>query len=219
MSKLTARCDNGWRTSLGRFLFRFFEEADMDYILTIETDIDAESPNDWDGWKLHSFWREHVSFTRREEFVDENDNLKIGIRRKLECGTAFWLIYYEHGLCLWKLYDAESVWKADGILVYDGKVTDLSPDKAVRKEYAKGFVDAYTEWSNGNCYYFSLKEYESGLDADSCGGFYGLDDLAEGLNDYLCDGDLIVAVEGDCKDMAQYLKLKKGVEICLAMEF
>lgn len=179
--------------------------------LRIGYDTDAECPNDWDGWTLYSFSTRHNSFRDPYKFLlDDYDNINIGIQSKLRAGTAFWLDYYEHGNCSWTLSGEgmscpwDSV-RHGGILLWERSPEDLGPkDYKGREKDARNFAETYTNWANGWCFWFDL-ETDDGRDVDSGGGFYSDDDVEEAIKELLDDGDIIIEVSGDAKDMADYM--------------
>lgn len=174
-------------------------------VVRIEHDSDTESPAEYGGWVLHSFSRRHRSFT-------DPDTLglgSIGFRRKLACGTAFLLSYYEHGNCQWALrgcgvscpWDSVDV---AGVLIWSDKPRDLAKDFDTRRKSAESFLSEYTDWCNGACYYFSITEYDDEgdevRDVDSCGGFIGSDRVLDCIREALADvgEDDDIEVRGDC---------------------
>ena len=181
--------------------------------LTINYDRDTESPNDNYGFALYSFSRKHLSFKHPENFFTEgNDGLipNIGIRRKLSCKTAFLLSYYEHGQCSWTLQNEGSScpWDSSnfaGILVWEEKPSDLGKDYDAREKSARCFLEEYTNWCNGQCFYYSIERTDTVEDLDdSCGGFIGSEWVLEHLKDehgelFDQDGDLLesVVVKGE----------------------
>jgi len=160
--------------------------------LTIEYDECVESPADDSQWEIYSFSSRHRNFKHPENFFP----LNIGLRRKLEVGTAFLLSYYEHGLCLWSLSGEgpncrwDSVGTA-GILIYRDPIKYLPKEYSERAEYARSFLKEYTEWCNGEVFCYCI-ESESECDKceqvereiiDSCGGFIGSESILDSLKD------------------------------------
>src|SRR5258708_17204217 len=109
------------------------------------------------------------------------DTINIGIRRKLEAGTAFVCSYFEHGNSLWFLKDSHNIshnpdfrWdgvKIAGLLVWTGKAKDCGENKEKREEHAISFLKDYTAWANGEAYYYRIEDMETGEELDSCGGY------------------------------------------------
>ena len=157
-------------------------------IVTLMNDTDSENPCKFGGWKLHSFSSRHSSFTSPDEFFP----LSIGLRRKLETGTAFILSYSEHGSCQWYLKTAGSpsdpfdTVGVAGILVWNEKVKDLPKGFEARKKFAASFCETYTSWCNGEVYGFQVEEvvtlpcgHTETKDGDSCFGFFEAESMAE----------------------------------------
>jgi hypothetical protein len=182
--------------------------------LTIEYDHDAERPDStYDGWKPISFGRRHINFEHPGNYcLNKQEN--IGLRRKLEVGLAFWLSYYEHGLCKWSIRGEGPQCRWDsvdvaGLLIWTGKPSDMGAKTYEdRARDARNFLEEYTDWCNGHCYWFSLEAAQRPL--DSCGGFIGTNQLTEAINEALEDGDEVI-VKGVAADLAQYLNLKATI--------
>lgn len=181
------------------------------YVLRIEHDSDCESPLEFDNWRFCSFSRRHNSFVD----PDELELNSLGMRRKFACGTAFMLSYYEHGNCAWSLLGAGQQCQWDtvngaGVLIWQGKAKDLGATVEKRREVAAAVLENYTDWCNGNCYWYSLEDSE-GETVDSCGGFIGEKWLAEYVNKQaLCQVDERAEIEivGDSKWIADYHEFK-----------
>jgi hypothetical protein len=183
--------------------------------LTIGYDADVEQPDSgYDGWKPVSFNCRHRNFEHPDRYcLHARENF--GLRRKLQVGLAFWLSYYEHSLCRWSLHGGGPQCRFDsvrtaGILIWTGKPSAIGAKTYTdRATDARHFLEQYTDWCNGSCYWFSLDDHEGNL-LDSCGGYIGTDQLAEAINESLDDGDR-VTVHGDAADLAQYLHLKATI--------
>jgi hypothetical protein len=179
--------------------------------LTIEYDADVERPDSiYDGWKPISFGRRHINFEHPDRYrLNQPEN--IGLRRKLDVGLAFWLSYYEHGLCRWSLRGEGPQCRWDsvdiaGLLIWTGKPSDMGAKTYEdRARDARHFLEEYTDWCNGNCYWFSLEDDQKLL--DSCGGFIGMEQLTEAINEALEARDQVI-VKGPAADLAPYLRLK-----------
>lgn len=186
-------------------------------ILTLYNDGDgAESPCDWNdkGFQLHSFSNRHKSFTHPREFWPDGKP-SIGLRRKLDCGTAFVLDYFEHSGCVWSLHGSGPRCQWDtadraGILIWNGKAKDLGRTVEERRAAAKSFLETYTCWCNGEIYGFSVDErvkldcgHEEVRHVDSCGGYYGTDMeyMFQLIRDAV-NGDSEVEVKGEAKWLA-----------------
>ena len=182
--------------------------------LTIGYDPDAERPDSgYNGWKPISFGRRHNNFEHPDNYrLDKRRNVALG--RKLQVGLAFWLSYYEHGLCQWSLqgegpqcrWDAVDV---AGIMIWTGRPSDMGVKTyRDRARDARNFLEEYTNWCNGACYWFCLED--GGESLDSCGGFIGTAQLTEAINAALHSGDEVI-VKGEAAALAQYLNLKATI--------
>lgn len=181
--------------------------------VTIEYDSDAESPNEWGGWRLYSFSNRHRSHKDREEFFPDGKPT-IGLRSKLRHNLAFVLDYYEHGNCTWSRsgHGPQCQWdnsRGAGILVFEGQPRDIKPEKRI--ESADGFLEIYTDWCNGTCYWINVKTDDGDLDENT--DTIGYDDLDDIINDMISGRgvDEEVVIEGQCADMLNGKKIKGGV--------
>lgn len=187
-------------------------------ILTLDFDQDTECPSDWDGWKLVSFNRKHYNYQDPSKYQP----IPIGLRKKLSVGLAFVLDYHEHGSCIWHLSGEgmicpwDTIQKA-GLLIWSSKPKDLGiksyQDRAIS---ARVFLEAYTDWCNGNCYYFNL-EREDGHTIDCCGGFLGSEYMLEEIARKLDHGDRI-KVRGQAEWLKSDLELPDGADIVTVFE-
>lgn len=185
-------------------------------VVNLEYDHDCESPMEWDDqWKLYSFSTRHVNFKHPEELGF--DPLSIGLRRKLEVGTAFILSYYEHGNSLWMLKDGripagvEFQWdgvRVAGLLIWEHPTSHMGAKSYEdRMKDAQGFLDQYNEWANGQCFYYSVEDAETGEHIDSCGGFIGDDYFMETVREAVEDYE-VVGVQGDADWLTDYHDLE-----------
>ena len=156
--------------------------------IKVQNDPDTTSPSEHDcSWKLYSFNRRHGNFKHPDEFP-----MTVGLRRKLKVGTAFYLSCYEHGGSVWALKDSGTarsfpdqqfdVAQMAGIMIFENPKDMGAKDYAGRQKDAEGFLDEYNDWSNGNCYYYSLTDNSETVN-DSCGGFIGTDTFTSELKD------------------------------------
>lgn len=173
------------------------------YTVTIEVDSDVESPMDEDcQWTLYSFNSRHSNYRDPEALglgpLNEFGEVAIpslGLRRRLHVGTAFIVSYYEHGDCKWGLQGGvpSCPWdsrRVAGLLVWERPIKELGASALkdaherylMRRKYAEGFLESYTAWSNGDCYWYSIED-AAGETVDSCGGFIGVEHLIAGLID------------------------------------
>ena len=199
--------------------------------LNLYLDDCPENPLGWSDWRLVSFSNRHLSYGDPSEYVGrlnrfgEAEPANIGLRRKLQVGTAFWLGYFEHGRCLWHLSGAPPLGTAGdyqwdgvalaGLLLWEGKPKDLGPDLATRRKYAAGTLQTYTEWCNGDVFCFALLDDEGEV-VDACGGYFGSDGehMAQEIT-AACEGRLIGEVEGNASDWADGLDLPMVEEVAV----
>jgi hypothetical protein len=206
-------------------------------VLTVrlEHDSDTECPIGESGdvkEKIVSFGRNHVNHDDYEkyfEYTSEGWAPKIGLRRQLATGTAFLLSYYEHGLCKWSLSGEgpQCRWDSVGMAGIYWLPSDVPKDR--RETYARGAMEEYTNWCNGNCYGYMIeattyttiekdgKEYtnEETEDVDSCWGFIGSDyfmeRVVEEINGYLASHKVDeIKLRGEAKDVASYTDMPKA---------
>lgn len=174
-------------------------------------DDDTESPSDreagW-GFRLISFGRRHVNHEDPSKFFGDNGRPVLWLRNKLKAKTAFFLSYYEHGLCRWPLsgegphcqWDSVDV---AGLLLWEGKAKDLHPLPQPRVAAARAFLEEYTDWCNGECYWYSIEDADTGEEVDSCGGFIGWDAVREAITEYT-EGELVRFVGDLAHDLEPY---------------
>lgn len=156
------------------------------YTVSIQHDPDCESPvEDCCNWRLYSFSSRHRSFKHPEHFFDDNRKPKLWLRNKLRVGLAFLLSYFEHGDCVWSLRGTgpQCPWDSvdmAGVAVWEHKPGDIGAKTvADRAKDCANFLETYTSWCNGECYYYSI-DSEDGSVSDCCGGFIG-EDVARGV--------------------------------------
>lgn len=178
--------------------------------ITLGHDSDVENPLEWTDWKLYSFNRRHINFRHPDEFFPPG----IGLRRKLDAGTAFVLSYYGHGNCVWSLQGEgpKCPWdttRTAGILIWEGKPKRIGAD---RREAARNILKEYTLWCNGECYYYTILDEDTGEYLDNMGSCIGTDMLWECLSQQLKPGDR-VTFEGECDWIADHKALPEGVKL------
>jgi len=201
----------------------------------------ADSPCEEDGWTVYSFGRRHsnykdpydLGFGPNGEVEDEN------LLAKMQSGLAFTLSYFEHGNCIWSLRDelppgANCRWDSvglAGLLVWEGEEDDLGPKtREDRMKDARGFVERFTEWCNGEIFGYSIKvlrpchacgkdeeveDEEHDIDTMGCGGFYAsdVDYMIEHVKESVGDEHEVVFVEDQGYGLADRAKeLWKGGE-------
>lgn len=170
------------------------------YRVTVDYDSDNENPCSWGRFKVVSFNRNHVDYTAPDK-LDTDD-----VRAKTNAGRAWLLDYYEHGQSMWSLSndnatidDWDSVSGA-GILFLEEE--DDTSTKEQLTEQAREFLKTYTQWCNGQIYYYQLEKISGEccptckrqLDNEniaSCGGFYDDESMIESISSYLQKGDTV----------------------------
>jgi len=159
--------------------------------IRIEYDDDPPCPMDDDGqWTLHSFCSKHKHYKDPDTLLRDpsgGEGLPLALRNKLKAGTAFFLSYFEHGLCKWGLagsmdntpdfrWDGTSM---AGLLVWEHPTSDMGAKTyADRQKDAAGFLREYTAWCNGEVYGYVIED-EDGDTLDSCFGHVGSDGLED----------------------------------------
>lgn len=117
------------------------------------------------GWWLYSFSTRHINFKHPDKLgIAPPDKFgepvirDFALRRQLDCGTAFFCSYYEHGLCWWGLKGAQPAgvefqWdgrRVAGLLVWQGGARTLLPKTfEERQKAAAAFLEDYTKYANG----------------------------------------------------------------------
>lgn len=163
------------------------------YHLTVQHDDDVCNPcENGDGqWQIYSFNNRHVHFKHPEELQDEETGeLKADIKAKLESGLAFFLSYYEHGLCMWSLAGHgpqcqwDSVSKA-GIAIWEEPEENIgAKDYDGRANDCKNALEEFTEWCNGNCYCFTITD-KKGKKISEGNFLIGSDQLEDAIREEL----------------------------------
>lgn len=178
----------------------------QDVKIRIEYDRDTENPCEYDGWKLISFNRRHINYEDPYTLLNQDGTAKdFGLRRKLAVGTAFLVSCYEHGGCHWGLQGEVMQCQFDtaqiaGILVWQQDSKHCGKTFEDRQKSARSFLEVYTMWANGECYYYSIEDME-GNDIDSCGGYIGEDHLLSSIKDAIGNKYRIVEKEGEAAYM------------------
>jgi hypothetical protein len=168
-----------------------------------------------DGWKPYSFSRKHPNFKHPNEFDPAEDE---ELAANLKNGLAFWLSYYEHGLCRWSLSGEGPTCRWDsrqraGILVWEQDEGDIGAKSyEERAEDARAAVKVFTEWCNGEVYAFGILEpCEScgcscnGDVVESGGGYIGEDGVTqmfEMIRSHLGEGDTVKKFIGESRWLA-----------------
>lgn len=136
--------------------------------IEITYDEYSDSPAEWGNFTL-KHWRDVDGVD-----VDEHKILP-ELQAKFDDGRAFWVDKYEHSAVRYSLagegmqdrFDTSSHW---GIIEFDDAyIKDTTFDE--RKEYARGDLETYTLWANGDVYYVNISE--NGEMIDGGGGNIG----------------------------------------------
>jgi hypothetical protein len=175
------------------------------YVVTVEHDPDCPSPSDCDcTWEVTSFNTRHASFKHPDTLHDDEGLLLPEIASKLKDGLAFWLSYYEHGLCRWTTagdrYPYTDPWdgvRRAGIAIFNGEPDDIGAKTVEdRRKDCERFLEEYTSWCNGNCYRIEVERVAT---CEHCGqeidgvhvydvcGFIGDDHVAMGIAEAIPD--------------------------------
>ena len=165
-------------------------------MLSIEINYDVDTPNPckYSGWKLYSFSHRHNNFEHPSKFFSYVNALgnvvpkNIGIDRKLKCNTAFVLSCFQHGpgCTHWSLKNEghQCPWdtaQIAGMLMWEDDPKNLSKVKETRKKIARSFLELYSDWCNGECYYYIIEN--DGETIDSREGFIGSEHILAHLKD------------------------------------
>lgn len=193
-------------------------------IVTLWYDSDIQNPAEFDSaWTLYSFSRRHTSFKDPSEFFPDGKP-SIGLRRKLEVGTAFLLSYYEHGNSVWSLRGTGPKCQFDsvdvaGILLCKEPKNMGAKTLEARRTDAGYFVDIYTAWCNGDGYGYQIEEevtlpcgHKEIKDVDSCYGFYGTEvaHMAQQVKSVVGNDEIVV--RGEAAMLAKFHDFGRVVE-------
>ena len=183
------------------------QEFDVSSAVVVHVALDKRRTNPCDmaddQWQLYSFNRRHVRFKHPSDFE------KKALRLKLDAGLAFWLGYYEHGLCRWTLEGEQPAdfWDSTyfaGLLIWEKDEAYLGPkDYEGREADARRFLKQYTAWCNGEVY-----EFHTSDEVDKYSGWhgplYGVDDLTAAVDEELNGRPYFL-----CGEAAQYVDRRK----------
>lgn len=137
------------------------------------------------GTRIYSFSTRHINFRHPDEFglhegPDGTTSSRLGLRRKLDVGTAFILSCYQHSGTQWSLMGEGEQCRFDavrvaGLLFQSGKRGET---REARAERARKFLEQYSEWCDGAVYEVELEEYDPSEEEPtyvtaSCGSLYG----------------------------------------------
>lgn len=196
----------------------------MTKIIRIVYDDSPECPMEWDGqWTLISFNRNSIHYQFPELFIkvkgSEVSPANIGLVSKFRAGLAYFLDYYEHGLCKYSLHNEGMQCRWDtsnfaGILIWKNKPGDMgAKTQEERAKDARGFLETYNNWMNGCVYGYQIMDNELNH-LDSCYGFYETDYLSEEIVNRLEDDDEIMLADDITRLLFDKTKLK-GRKRCI----
>ncbi|WP_152053052.1 hypothetical protein [Tautonia marina] len=179
------------------------ERNGVTYRILLDPDVDAGPPDAWGGgWRLVSFSHRHTGYEHPSAYCKGLDAFgcpiptSIGLARKLEVGTAFWLSYYEHSLCRWSLMGEGPQCRWDtariaGLLLWEHPSCGLPRGFRHREADARAFLEDYTAWANGEVYSYAVERVAGrpGADGDelldACANFYGREACLAAAEDYI----------------------------------
>lgn len=115
------------------------------------------------------------------------------------------LSYWQHSNCAWGVAGSLShyqyfrwdgtefagVWEPDEVCINELDLAGApgTNERVMRAwELAKSACEVYTKWCNGEVYFYRLEVFDAegeSLGEESCAGFYGWDDVEEGINNAL----------------------------------
>jgi hypothetical protein len=183
-------------------------------IVRVGHDHDTESPNDNHGWRLVSFDKRHNSYGDPDRWFRAKHwhsgigpqttaiPADVGVAAKLRAGTAFPLSYHQHGNCVWSLLGGGPRCQWDtvdhaGIVFWDAPTKELRVmSYADRQRSAAAFLEEYTSWCNGDCFYYQVTT-PGGEDIDGCGGIIGYDYIRQAVRQNLETDDELFAADAD----------------------
>lgn len=179
-------------------LCREIEADHGPWVVQVSHDSCAEDPLEHDGWAAYSFSTRHSNYRHPDDFTEDEE-----FQAKREAGLAFFLSYYEHGLCRWDLagegpqcrWDSVSI---AGVIVWEQPEENIGAKTYEdRQEDARNAIESFTNWCNGEVYGYEIVNGDYG-----CWGFYDLEDMfREIAND---TGSRPVKFIGDAAGLADY---------------
>lgn len=146
------------------------------YIVEIQQDYDIDGPDTWGNFKIVQFKdRDFGTYESIDDYCTENGKLLPSIQAKIKAGKIFTFTYNRYSNCDGGYYrypsnetDPDNI---DGFIIFDDTyIKGVSYSE--RQRYAKGDLEEYTQWANGEVYGVTIKT-ASGLDIESCCGFIG----------------------------------------------
>ena len=154
------------------------QESKNGYTLTVEYEQWADDPTNWGNFTITE---------NTEDMLTDTGKLLPSIQTKLRNGTAFMIDKYEHSAVIYRLagenrdrWDTSANW---GMIEFaPGYIKGVSLDD--RREYAKGDLETYTAWANGDVYRADIVEDATGEYIDGSGDCYGLaETIAQGQSE------------------------------------
>lgn len=191
------------------------------FSLELSYDDQPDCPMDWDlSWKLISFRRNSIHSDDPAEYCHVKDGEvrpNFEYLSKFRAGLAFFLDYYEHGQGAYSIHGEGMQCQWDtaqygGILLWEHSPKEMGAKSYEdREKDARGFLETYNAWMNGEVYGYTLKDEEGNL-VDSCWGYYDDDYFMQEICQHFKEGDT-VTVSGDASYVFDDSKLPKGVEV------
>jgi len=185
----------------------------IDVVLHMEFDYSEDvNPNNEEGWwHLASFNSRHTCFRDPLDFFDgsrDGGPCPNGEwAGKFDEGKAYVVSRYDHSQVSWGLpsevhqcqWDTASV---AGVVYWSGEDKEFQVDEEQRLEQVRGFLNSFTDWSNGACFWFDLRGCgrKSDLpieDNPSCGGIIGDKWMKECVKEELKDQYRVVRMSGE----------------------
>lgn len=144
-----------------------------------------DSPNEWGNFKVMIFsgrFNGDLVNTDRDEFYDDNDNLKIHVRSMLKAGTIYPVRVRSYSNSDGGFYDLlDDVDGADGFISLDKEYVK-GVSKVDRLEYARGDLKQYQQWANSEVYYVRIIDQAGEIVDGEYGGYY-----ADSVDDLIAD--------------------------------
>lgn len=136
--------------------------------VSIDRDHDLEMPEQ--GFRLHSFNRNHTTFTHPDA-APVASPLSAWVLDCYDHGDQTWSVAGEGHQCRWDTA------RGGGVLEYTGGElpTDdfyIEPEK--RLDAGREWLKCYNSWANGDGLMYCVRD-ENDEWVDSCGGYYGCD--------------------------------------------
>jgi hypothetical protein len=171
--------------------------------LVIKYDEDAESPRNWDC-NLGYFYTKDDAMQNPDgsdteiyqivvETGDEADSQADHIKRMKKRINAetdekvlaiYPIVKHEHGNIYYHLGTAHGFDDSNnGFYIITDKSIEVSGYKKTDKAFREGIemeLNSFNDWLNGEIYRFTLYDKDGEVE-DSCGGFYGIEDIREYL--------------------------------------